>query len=434
MKHEAISSVSGERPRIAVISHSHPSVSKGGAEIAAYTVYSGLRKLGCDAIFIATCPEEARGKLSLGSANEHAIFVRGELFEHFFQLGSQYIGEELERILLAHGTQLANFHHFTNYGLGALRRVRALPNLKLAFTIHEFLAICFNHGQMVTTVGQRLCERESISACAGCFPAMTRQDFILRKKLFIESLRGFDSLISPSYFLAERFCEWGLQRDRFSVIENGLAHLPKVLSSHNVDKRNAWTFGFFGQINPFKGVDVIIDAAETLHKNKVSNVKIRIHGNLIGQSEQFVTRFKDACASGLVEYLGPYDNNNVARLMSDCDYVITPSRWWENSPVVIQEAFAVGCPILCSGVGGMAEKVVDGVSGIHFRLGDAGDLARCLIEASSEDVYFHLVEGLPKPFGDVEMARRYLAAFAGRRQALPPPTVEGEAEQLIKFG
>ena len=424
-----------DRPRIAVISHAHPSLSKGGAEIAAYTLYKGLLDVGCDAIFIATCPDSARTKLSRASGREHVIFTRGELFESFYQLGSNRVGAELERILVEHRTQLANFHHFTNYGLGALRRIRALPNLRLAFTIHEFLALCYNHGQMITTVGQRLCERASIDACASCFPSLSRTDFILRNRLFKETLEGFDHFISPSHFLADRFVEWGLDEDKFAVIENGLAHLPEFSSSGNASKRNAWTFGFFGQINPFKGVDLIIAAAELLQEERASNIKIRIHGNLIGQSEQFLGRFKDACSSGVVEYLGAYDNNNVARLMADCDYVLVPSKWWENSPVVIQEAFAVGCPVLCSDVGGMAEKVTPGVAGLHFRLGDAADLARGILEASSEDAYQRLVSGLPQPFDGREMARRYLDAFSRARKPETSPVVSGdETARLINFG
>jgi glycosyltransferase involved in cell wall biosynthesis len=422
-----------EAPRIAVVSHSHPSVSKGGAEIAAYTLFKGLKTLGCDAIFIAACDEESRGKVALASEDEYAVFTRGELFEHFFQLGSAQAGEDIETILRERRVQLVNFHHFTRLGLGALRRIRAIPDLRLVFTIHEFLAICHHHGQMVTSVGQRLCEKESVSGCVGCFPSMTREDFVLRKKLFLETLGSFDAFVSPSLFLAERFCAWGLARDKFSVIENGLARLPKFSAAHNADNRGAWTFGYFGQINPFKGVDVIIDAAERLHKSNVSNVKIKIYGNLIGQGEQFLAKFKAACESGLVEYFGPYDNNSVGRLMADCDYVVVASKWWENSPVVIQEAFAVGCPVVCSDVGGMAEKVKDGVSGKHFRLGDGADLARAMVEASSEEVYFQLIEGVPKPFDDAEMARRYLAAFAGRRQAPPPEIVENEESHVINF-
>ena len=410
-------------PRIAVVSHSHPSISKGGAEIAAYTLYNGLRTLGCDAIFIAACPESARNKVFCASEHEYVIFTRGEIFEHFYQLGAHHIGAELEEVLLSRRIQLVNFHHFTNFGLGALRRIRALPDIRMAFTIHEFLALCFNHGQMITAGGQRLCEEPSLDGCVACFPNRTRNDFFHRSRLFLEVLSSFDQLISPSHFLAERFHQWGIEEEKLFVVENGLAHLPEVAPEGSVRRRREWTFGFFGQINPFKGVDVILDAAELLKKERVANVRFRIHGNLIGQTEQFCNRFRDACASGAVEYFGAYDNRNVARLMADCDYILLPSRWWENSPVVIQEAFGVGRPVLCSGVGGMAEKVRNGVSGLHFRLGDAGDLAHCVVEAASQDTYRRLVKGLPRPFDGVEMARRYLEVFSGERKKADAPVL-----------
>ena len=196
------------------------------------------------------------------------------------------------------------------------------------------------------------------------------------------------------------------------VVDNGLTHLTAGSRVANVSRRREWVFGYFGQINPFKGVDILLDAAELLRKERVSNTRIRIHGNLIGQSEQFCERLRDARAHGRVEYSGPYDYRAVTKLMSECDYVVVPSRWWENSPVVIQEAFAAGCPVICTGIGGMAEKVKPGVSGLHFRLGDAADLARCMIDAASDGSHRRLTKGLPKPFGALEMARRYLEVFS----------------------
>src|SRR5450631_3353058 len=59
---------------VAIVSHSHPSLSKGGAEIAAYTLFSGLSALDCDVTFITACGEKDRSKLSLGSARECAVF------------------------------------------------------------------------------------------------------------------------------------------------------------------------------------------------------------------------------------------------------------------------------------------------------------------------------------------------------------------------
>ena len=142
-------------PRIAIVSHAHPSISKGGAEISAYTLYQGLRELGCDAIFIAACPESARKRAYRETEREFFIFSQTEYFEHFFQLNAQRVDLELVAILKSQKTQLVNFHHFTNLGLGALRRTRMISDLRMVFTLHEFLAICHNHGQMVTVGAHR---------------------------------------------------------------------------------------------------------------------------------------------------------------------------------------------------------------------------------------------------------------------------------------
>ena len=62
--------------------------------------------------------------------------------------------------------------------------------------------------------------------------------------------------------------------------------------------------------------------------------------------------------------------------MRSVDWVIMPSVWWENSPIVIQEAFFHGRPIISSNIGGMAEKITDDVDGLHFRVGSVGGPGR----------------------------------------------------------
>ena len=68
--------------------------------------------------------------------------------------------------------------------------------------------------------------------------------------------------------------------------------------------------------------------------------------------------------------------------MKEIDWVVMPSIWWENSPIVIQEAFSFGRPLVVSGMGGMAEKVQDGVNGIHVRPNDPQSLADGLMRAA----------------------------------------------------
>ncbi len=59
-----------------------------------------------------------------------------------------------------------------------------------------------------------------------------------------------------------------------------------------------------------------------------------------------------------VRFYGAYQNAEMPRLMQSVDWVVMPSIWWENSPIVIQEALHHRRPVICSNIGGMAEKFV----------------------------------------------------------------------------
>jgi glycosyltransferase involved in cell wall biosynthesis len=76
-----------------------------------------------------------------------------------------------------------------------------------------------------------------------------------------------------------------------------------------------------------------------------------------------------------VSLFGPYQHADLPALLRGVDWMVIPSTWWENSPLVIQEARVVGVPILASNIGGMAEKVRGGVDGLHFLAGSSLDLA-----------------------------------------------------------
>src|SRR6185312_12674134 len=69
-------------------------------------------------------------------------------------------------------------------------------------------------------------------------------------------------------------------------------------------------------------------------------------------------------------------------LMAQVDWVVVPSIWWETGPIVVWEAFQNGRPVISSDIGGMSEKVTDGVTGLHFRTGDPRDLAEVIRRAA----------------------------------------------------
>ncbi len=395
---------------IAVITHSHPSISKGGAEIAAATLFAGLRELDIRAVLIAAVPYDQRDKVDLGP-DEYAVFYDPERYDHFYHLSAPNVSQQLCDVIDQTKARLLIFHHFLHFGLNGLRDATALSRRHAVLVLHEYLTICHHHGQMITEPGRLLCKGATLGGCARCFPDYGKRRFDLRRSRFDRCYQLMAGFIAPSAFLAERFCAWGLPRERLHVIENGLAlDISKPHAPRRPERQN-FIFGYFGQLNPFKGVDVVLQAAELLAAGlqRPTNIAISLHGNLIGLDDAFTTRLDRLCSAlPFLKFFGPYDNRQVLELMSQCDYVLVPSVWWENSPVVIQEAYAAGCPVICTGIGGMAEKVIDGVSGLHFRHGDAASLLEVMLKAAHSSTFAHLQAGIPQPFGAAEMARRYI--------------------------
>jgi len=129
---------------------------------------------------------------------------------------------------------------------------------------------------------------------------------------------------------------------------------------------------------------------------------LTMHGaNLQLQPQRFRDEF-DALLGKIrqrannVTLAGEYVHDDLPRLMAEVDWVVVPSRWWENSPLVIQEAFQYQRPVICSDIGGMAEKVTDGVDGLHFRAGDPRSLARVLERAATTPALWEsLRAGIP---------------------------------------
>lgn len=76
--------------------------------------------------------------------------------------------------------------------------------------------------------------------------------------------------------------------------------------------------------------------------------------------------------------LGWVSQDKVPELYRDVDIVVVPSLWVEPFGITTLEAMASGLPVVGSRIGGIAETLVDGVTGLHFEAGDAKGLADAL--------------------------------------------------------
>lgn len=286
---------------------------------------------------------------------------------------------------------------------------------------------------MVKTGTRELCFGESLQACAACFPGRSEEDFWLRKHFIRRHFDVVDRFVAPSEFLRRRYIDWGLKPERIRVIENGQPAgerlAPRPLPEGGTRNR----FAFFGQVTPFKGVDVLLSALANLPRKQRKDIHLEIHGaNLEIQEEGFRNRIealrRPLMEEGILHWPGAYHRDDLARRMARIDWVAVPSLWWENSPVVIQEARRFGRPILCSNIGGMAEHVREGTDGLHVGVGNTADWADTLLAAARDvEGWERMHRQMRPPLPVEDAAREYLAwalegqAGAGLSPMLPRP-------------
>ena len=57
---------------------------------------------------------------------------------------------------------------------------------------------------------------------------------------------------------------------------------------------------------------------------------------------------------------------------------VIPSEWYDNLPLIVCQAYAMGKPVIASAINGIPEYVENGIDGLLFEAGNAEQLARCI--------------------------------------------------------
>lgn len=404
--------------RVLYLCHGHPALVPGGTETVAHDLFRSVRQHpGCDAMFVGcVSPLHRQGRpdsrlQTIGRAADELLLWVGA-FDRFniAQTETRGFASAMGELLASFRPEIVHFHHLSRLGLEAvLLTRRVLPQAKIVLTLHDYFAICANDGLMSSPGSGRPCREATPDGCHACMPEIAQHRFLARTLHLQTMLRQVDRFIAPSAFLRDRYVDWGLPAAKIDIVSNGVpADIP-----FPAVRRARRTFGFFGNIAPHKGVLVALAALADVAKEQ-AEVRLHLHGGLNFQPEQFRCAFDEAVAAvqPAARHFGAYRRSELPGLMADVDWVVVPSVWWENAPLVILEAFRHRRPVICSNIGGMAEMVRDGVNGLHFRAGDAHDLARVMHRAVRQrGLWRRLVDGLPAPSTIAEATARHLALY-----------------------
>nr|MDX8320198.1 glycosyltransferase family 4 protein [Agrobacterium sp. rho-8.1] len=264
-----------------------------------------------------------------------------------------------------------NVYHHISPSIFPLLKKRGIPtvltahDLKLACPAYKMLSpqgICEKcKGGRIHNVLTNKCMKESV-ALSGLVMVETavHRTFGLYRNYV-------DRIIVPSLFYQAKLIEWGWPSEQ-------LVHVPNFVDQSITDNplvsEEGDYFLFAGRLAPEKGIATLIRAAS------LSGQRLRIAGT--GPDEASLRALAQDVGAN-VEFLGYLTGSALHVAIAGAKALVLPSEWYENAPVSLLEAYALGRPVIGTNIGGIPELIKDGETGLIARPLDAENLAEVLI-------------------------------------------------------
>jgi glycosyltransferase involved in cell wall biosynthesis len=261
-----------------------------------------------------------------------------------------------------------NVYHHISPSIFSLLNHEGIPTV---LTLHDLKIACPAY-KMYTHDG--VCERCKSGAIWNVIQHQCVKDSrVLSSVIFVESLvhrllgsyaRYVDRFIVPSRFYLEKLVEWGWSRERFVYIPNFVdiaMHTPRLA----VGK----AFVYFGRLGPEKGLHTLVLAAARTH------LPVWIIGT--GPEQESLQKLTDQLGAD-VHFFGYKSGTDLHDLIRLARAVVLPSEWYENAPMSVMEAYALGLPVLGANIGGIPELIRVGETGDIFDSGNVEALAELM--------------------------------------------------------
>lgn len=308
------------------------------------------------------------------------------LNERFFELISEYKPD------------LVHFQHllFHSIGYSDILQSKGIPAV---LTVHDFHYYCPNLGQKLF-LGRYPCKRKTPLKCALCYrtskvnistfdrkiykevvkssfikdlsllvPELsivvkslrvfqihpTPEEIIEREKAMLGFLGRMNLIISPSRYYKDFYYRFSGHPE---IVYLDYGFEENISPKQSKIRGERLKLGFVGTISRHKGAHLIIDLA----KKFKDSIKVYVWGN----DKNDLILSKRLKNQNNIEYKGEFKPEEKEEAYRSIDYLIVPSIWEENSPLVIHESLLYGTPVIASKRGGNVELIKEGKNGFLF--------------------------------------------------------------------
>lgn len=363
--------------RIGLISALYPPTAIGGAELMAQQLVDGLLAQGTEvSVLTLQAPNQSVPQVAHVTRtqlqNIYWPYERSQkppsslkrLAWHVIDTANPWMGRQVQQWARDQQLDLINTHNLQGFSTRIWPALQALK-LPIVHVLHDFSLLCprtvlYKNGRVCGLKEQRCTECRWLTAPRAQHSA------------------SVSAVVGVSQFILQLHREHGLfEHTPGHVVYNALnpAHLGKTPPAWH--SSGTLRLGFLGRLDPAKGLDVLLAAAELLH-TKGLPIQWLIAGR--GQEGE-VERWQNQYPALDIQWLG---HINPDTLWPEVDALVFPSNSFEALGNVILEAAAAGRTSIASRHGGGVELIDEGLSGAFFEPGNPHDLANVILELAQQ--------------------------------------------------
>ncbi|MBI2416180.1 MAG: glycosyltransferase family 4 protein [Candidatus Kerfeldbacteria bacterium] len=283
--------------------------------------------------------------------------------------------QQLERLLQLFKPDVAHIHNIYHQISPAILKTLHQHGIPIVQTLHDYKLLCPNYRMF--TQGQ-VCER-----CNGhnyynavrynCLKNSRSASAVAMLEMYWhKAIRAYEKnvncFISPSQFLHDKVLAWHEQVQHITVLPNFIT-LTGITPHYQHDHYILYA----GALVKEKGIDLLLDS---FAKNRYS-FSLFVAG--AGGDRSLQVMIKQAQNIGnTVKLLGELSAGALSQVTRQAMAVVVPSRYYENYPYSVLEAFAHGKPVLGANIGGIPELVHPGSTGWLFTANNQASLTTAL--------------------------------------------------------
>jgi len=259
------------------------------------------------------------------------------------------------------------YHHISPSILGLLKR-RGIPTV---LTLHDLKIACPAYNMLAP---DGICER-----CRGgrlynvllhrCIKGSTALSAVVMIEAMVHRVLGsyrhsVSRFVVPSRFYIAKLSEWGMPTDLFRYVPNFVE-----ADRYRPQYAPGSVFVYFGRVAPEKGLATLIRASAA----------VRCRLLVIGSGPDLeAMRRLAAEVDADVLFPGFLTGEALHEAVRSARAVVLPSEWYENAPMSVLEAYALGKPVIGASIGGIPELIRENETGVCFTSGDEAALAAVL--------------------------------------------------------